>query len=401
MRRMSGRSATIIGLEECLDATPAGLRHGQVALLMNQASVDRRFRYAHDLLAQRFPGRLTVLFSPQHGLWSEQQDNMIETADGCDDRLGIPIRSLYSDTRKPTRDALRGIDLFVIDLQDVGTRVYTFAWTVSYCLEACAQAGVPVLVLDRPNPIGGNRIEGRMLDPAYASFVGRAAIPMRHGLTIAELSLLLNDALDIRAEIAVMPMSGWRRSMLFPETGREWVPTSPNLPRFAGVAVYPGQVILEGTNLSEGRGTTTPFEVCGAPYVDPSLLLDRLERFELRGVAFRRIRFVPTFQKWAGQSCGGLFLHVVDPQLFQPYRTSLAIVAAVAALWPDAFAWRQPPYEYERHKAPIDILTGSADFRLAVDSGAVQSAADLDPFCDTCDWSIVAERYHRPEYAEI
>ncbi|MBI3463032.1 MAG: DUF1343 domain-containing protein, partial [Planctomycetes bacterium] len=332
-----------IGLETCLDAPPEILRGQRFGLLMNQASIDHRFRYAHHLLAERFPGQLKALFSPQHGLWGEQQDNMIESAHRTDQRLGVPVYSLYSKTRRPTPEMLDGLDCLVVDLQDVGTRVYTFIWTVSYCLEACAATGIPVVVLDRPNPIGGELVEGPCLDPAFASFVGRAPIPMRHALTMGEMAAYLNDHFKLGAELYVVRMNGWRRAMTFSETGLPWVLPSPNLPRIEGVDVYPGQVLLEGTNLSEGRGTTVPFEVCGAPYIDPEQLIEALGAFDLPGLSLRPIRFEPTFQKWKGQSCGGLYLHVTDRQTFRPYRATLAMLACVRRLWPNDFAWRSPP----------------------------------------------------------
>jgi uncharacterized protein YbbC (DUF1343 family) len=336
-------------------------------LVCNQASVDRGFRHASDALAQKYPGQLRAIFGPQHGLWSTEQDNMIETGHGRHGRLDVPIHSLYSETRKPTQQMLDGLDLLVIDLQDVGTRVYTYVWTLTYCLEACAQKGIPVLVLDRPNPLGGELAEGQALDPAFQSFVGRAPLPMRHGLTMGELARWCNDVMGLSATVHVVPMQGWRRSMLWPDTGRAFVPPSPNLPRFEGTLVYPGQVLLEGTELSEGRGTTTPFEQFGAPFVDPWQLVALASAHDLRGVVLRPVWFEPTFQKWHGKPCGGLFLHVTDPAAFRSYRTTLVLLRAIRELWPDRFAWRQPPYEYETVLPPIDILAGGPGVRQFVD----------------------------------
>jgi len=269
----SARPASVtLGLEQCLSDPPPVLKTGRFGLLMNQASVDARFRHACDLFDALFSGRLAALFSPQHGLWSADQDNMIETPHGRHPRLGIPIYSLYAEHRKPTPSMLEGLDCLLVDLQDVGTRVYTYVWTISLCLEACAEAGVPVIVLDRPNPLGGQIVEGPRLRPEFTSFIGRAPVPMRHGLTVGEMTLFLNHCMGTRADIEVVPMRGWRRDMSFAETGRCWMPPSPNLPRLEGAQVYPGAVLLEGTELSEGRGTTTPFEVIGAPYIDPFAL---------------------------------------------------------------------------------------------------------------------------------
>jgi uncharacterized protein YbbC (DUF1343 family) len=373
-----------VGLETVLEAAtpPALLARGSFGLLMNQASVDRGFRLAHELLAARFPGRLAALFSPQHGLFAEQQDNMVESGHRRDARSGLPVFSLYSETRRPRPEWLAGLDALVVDLQDVGCRVYTFIWTVTHCLEACRDAGVKVVVLDRPNPLGGLEVEGGWLDRDFASFVGRAPIPMRHDLTMGELTLYLNGSMGIGAAVEVVPMQGWRRSMRWSDLDRPWVPTSPNLPRFEGVAVYPGQVMLEGSNLSEGRGTTTPFELWGAPFIDPEALREAVVPFELPGVVLQPVRFEPTFHKWKGESCGGLFLHATDPAAFRPYRTTLALLAATKRLWPDRFAWKAPPYEYERERMPVDCITGGDLVRKSLDADAWKSARDLDAACD-------------------
>ena len=355
-----------IGLEHVAEDAPAVMRGARLGLLMNQASVDGRLRYACDLLADAFPRQLTTLFSPQHGLWGEQQANMVESAHAVHPQLGIPVHSLYSETRSPTPAMLGAVDCLVIDLQDVGTRVYTFIWTVSYCLQACASSGIPVVVLDRPNPLGGTTIEGPLLESAMESFVGRAPIPMRHGLTIGELTLVVNDLLQIDADVHVVPMEGWRREMAWPATQRHWVWPSPNLPRPESVAVYPGMVLLEGTNLSEGRGTTLPFEVFGAPFVDPHRLARRLQQYALPGVALLPMRFVPTFDKWCGESCGGLLLRVTDAEAFRPVLTSLAVLAAIRSLWPEQFQWLPPPYEYETEKPPIDIIAGTSRVRQRI-----------------------------------
>jgi uncharacterized protein YbbC (DUF1343 family) len=372
-------AAVVIGLENCLESPPKALSGAaRFGLLLNQASVNKDFEYASNLLARRFPGKLAALFSPQHGLWSEQQENMIETGHSRDESLGVPIHSLYSETRKPTPAMLKGLECLVVDLQDVGTRIYTFAWTMMACMEASAEAGIQVVVLDRPNPLGGEAVEGELLDLHYASFVGRSSVPMRHGLTMGELARWLNARHKIGADLHVVKMTGWARRMLWPETGRTWVLTSPNLPRWEGCLVYPGQVLLEGTNLSEGRGTTTPFEVFGAPFINPAKLLAELAPFQLTGLRLRPTRFEPTFHKWQGKSCGGLYLHVTDPQAFRPLRTTLALLTGIRRLWPKELAWRDPPYEYEKVKKPIDILFGNCTFREALDRGAIHGPASLD-----------------------
>lgn len=375
-----------IGLELAAAEPPPLLQRARrFALCANQASVDRAFRHAPDVLHSRFGDRLVALFGPQHGLWSTEQDNMIETGHRVHPRLHIPVHSLYSEVRRPTQQMLEGLDLFVVDLQDVGTRVYTYIWTVVHCLEACAQKSVPVLVLDRPNPLGGELAEGPLLDPHYRSFVGEAPIPMRHGLTIGELSRYCNDVLGLGADLHVLPMRGCHRRMDWTATGRAWVPPSPNLPRPEGALVYPGQVLLEGTLLSEGRGTTTPFEQCGAPFVDPWLWLERASARGLPGVTLRPVQFEPTFQKHRGEPCGGVFLHVTDAAAFRPYRTTLALLRAARESWPDRFAWRQPPYEYETVKMPIDILAGGPAVREFVDGARPWSELD-DLAAAPADW---------------
>jgi len=352
------------GLDVVLREAPARLQKAQAfGLVCNQASVTDRFVHAADALHERFPEQLTTLFGPQHGMWSTEQDNMIET--GHSTYRGMKVFSLYSETRKPTKEMLAGLDLLVVDLQDVGTRVYTYIWTLVHCLEACAENGIEVLVLDRPNPLGGLVAEGERLDMAFASFVGRCGIPMRHGLTIGELAVHCNEVLGIGCELHVVAMANWRRSMLWSDTGRAWVPPSPNLPRFEGCLVYPGQVLLEGTNLSEGRGTTTPFEQFGAPWLDARALCAALP--SVHGAVLRPVSFEPTFQKHVGLPCHGLFVHVTDAGTFRSYRMTLLMLRELRRLHGDQFAWNDPPYEYEDTLLPIDILTGGTAVRVCID----------------------------------
>jgi uncharacterized protein YbbC (DUF1343 family) len=360
------------------DRIPTSTRLG---LLVNQASVDRRFRPACDVIAERFPGQLTALLSPQHGFWGEEQANMIESSHSRHPRLGMPIHSLYADARRPTAEMLEDLDLLLVDLQDVGTRVYTFVWTVLETLRACAAVEVKVLILDRPNLIGGREAEGAVLQEEFRSFVGGACMPMRHGLTIGELGQWLNESLAIGAELECVPMRGWQRELLFPETGLPWVPPSPNLPTFESAVVYPGQVLLEGTNLSEGRGTTRPFETVGAPFFDELELTERLNGRSLPGVTFRAVRFRPTFDKWRGEICGGVFLHVTDAGLFRPYRTTLELLSAAHDLYPGELRWNPPPYEYEMEKMPIDILSGDDRLRTWLDENGRLSETETDVLC--------------------
>lgn len=367
------------GLEVFLDAHTRAVDGLRVGLLCNQASVSSRLESAVDLFAQRFGSRLSALFTPQHGLWGEEQANMIETGHATHARLGIPVYSLYSETRQPTPAMLDQIDCLVVDLQDVGTRVYTFIWTLLACMEACAQAGKRVVVLDRPNPLGGRVCEGPMLVDGLQSFVGNSRIPLRHGLTICELALLFRDRHTPSLELECIAMDGWSRDQYFSASGLPWVWPSPNMQRFETAVVYPGQVLLEGTNLSEGRGTTLPFEVLGAPYInDPHRLCETLDGYRLAGVALRPLRFRPVFDKWQGESCGGLQIHVIDAALVRSVALTLAVLHVVRQQAAEQFAWLPPPYEYEYHKLPIDILLGDPAVRTALEAGKLQDAAAIE-----------------------
>ena len=361
----------------------------RVGLLANPASVDAELRHVVDTVAG-LPGvTLAALFGPQHGFRSDVQDNMVETDHVRHPVLDIPVYSLYGETREPTAAMLSGLDLLVIDLQDVGTRVYTYIHTMANCLQACATHGVPVVVCDRPNPVGGATVEGAVLKPGFESFVGLFPIPMRHGLTIGELAGLCNETFGLHATLEVLPLDGWRRDMYQDDTGLPWVLPSPNLPTLDSAIVYPGMVLLEGTNLSEGRGTTRPFELVGAPWLDAHELADALNGLRLSGVHFRPTEFQPTFQKHAGQTCGGCQVHVVDRVAFQPIVTTIALLQTCRRLAPDRFQWREPPYEYETVIPPVDILYGSDQLRRQLDDEVPYAAiadswaTDLDTFGPT------------------
>ena len=343
------------------------LAGSRVGLVANPASVDHAFRHVADRIAEQPGVTLAALFGPQHGFHADVQDNMVETGHARHPRLGIPVHSLYSDTREPTAEMLAGLDVLVIDLQDVGTRVYTYAYTMANCLRAARRVGLRVVVCDRPNPIGGEAVEGPVLDPAYASFVGQFAIPLRHGLTIGELARLFNDHFGIGADLEVVPLDGWTRATHHDEAEAPWVIPSPNLPTLDSALVYPGMVLLEGTTLSEGRGTTRPFEIAGAPGIDPDRLAADLNGLDLPGVHFRPATFEPTFQKHAGRTCGGCQIHVTERRSFRPVLSAVAFVAACRRAAPERFAWREPPYEYEQERMPIDILAGSDALRRDLD----------------------------------
>jgi uncharacterized protein YbbC (DUF1343 family) len=366
---MSGSAKKVrTGLEQCITSPPAFIKNKRLGLLCNQASTDHRFRHSRDLFLEHFPAQLCCLFSPQHGFFSARQDNMIESDHSVDSVSGLPVYSLYGETRKPYAAMYADIDILLIDLMDVGTRVYTFIWTVVYCLQTAAETGVKVVILDRPNPIGGT-IEGNVLKTDWSSFVGLWPVPMRHGLTVGEMARLCNDEMEIGAELEVIPVQGWQRKMLFPDTGLPWVFPSPNMPTYATALVYPGQVIWEGTNISEGRGTTLPFELVGAPFLDFREVLQEIRKTEMPGCLFRPLAFEPTSGKWAGKTCRGFQLHVTDPALYMPYRTSLVLLQALFCLYPEVFSYKDPPYEYEFQRLPMDLIIGDQAIRRNLEIG--------------------------------
>ena len=350
------------GLDALCDNPPERLKSRRLGLLGNPASITSQFVHAKDVIATCYPGQLNALFSPQHGFFAEKQDNMIESGHFRDPDLDIPVFSLYSETRIPTADMFDDIDTLVIDIQDVGTRVYTFIYTISYCLETAAALGKSVVILDRPNPVGGVQIEGNVLEEAYASFVGRFPIPMRHGMTVGEIASFFNTTRNINCDLTVIPMQGWTRDMYWQDTGLVWIPPSPNLPTPLSAMVYPGQVILEGTNLSEGRGTTLPFEQFGAPFVDVHTLMPRVQD-RLKGIVLRPLCFQPTSGKWQDQMCKGFHIHVTDKNAYKPYLYSLILLQEIIRTHPNEFAFKAPPYEYEFERLPMDLILGSRDLR--------------------------------------
>ena len=345
------------------------LKQKRVGIVSNPASVDAGFQHIVHLLANDPDVPLAAIFGPQHGFRAAVQDNMIETGHSRDPGRRVPVYSLYSETREPTADMLKGVDVLVVDLQDVGSRIYTFIYTMANCLRAGKKHGVPVIVCDRPNPIGGVKIGGPMLMKGYESFVGQFPIPLRHGMTVGELARFFNDACGIGADLTVVPMENWQRGMHFDETGLPWVMPSPNMPTLDTAVVYPGTVLFEGTNISEGRGTTRPFEIVGAPWVDAEALAGKLAAYKLPGVHFRPMYFEPTFQKHAKQTCGGCQLHVLDRNSFLAVQSAVAVLVEIRAQNPSKFEWRQPPYEYELVKLPFDILAGSSELRLQIEAG--------------------------------
>ena len=375
------------GLEVLVHDRRALLRSRRVALLAHQASIDSRHTHAATLLGDLRGARLVRLLAPEHGLWGARQDHE-RVGTTRDPATGLPVSSLYGARRAPTRAMLRGIDVLVVDLQDIGARYYTFVWTMALAMRVCARVGVDVVVLDRPNPLGGAVVEGNVPDPAFASFVGLYPLPARHGLTIGELAIYLNERHGLGCDLAVVPMKGWRRAMDWESTGLPWVAPSPNMPTPDTARVYPGGCLVEGTNLSEGRGTTRPFEWIGAPYLDCHRYADALNALALPGAHFRPARFAPTFHKWGGRLCDGAQVRVTDRARFKPFLTGVALIAVARRQGRARFAWRRPPYEFERRRLPIDILCGTDAIRRAIERGA--SVATIER-----SWQAACARWRR------
>jgi len=363
------------GLDVLVAERGGPLRGHRVALVAHQASVDAKLRHAASLIAAMRGVTLAALWAPEHGLWGAPQDHA-HIRSTRDPLTGLPVTSLYGQRREPTPAMFRGLDAVVVDLQDVGSRYYTFIWTTALVMRAAAAAGVEVVVLDRPNPLGGARVEGNVADPAYASFVGLYPLAIRHGMTIGEVAAYLNETHELGCRLSVVRMRGWRRRMPWEDTGLPWVAPSPNMPTPDTARVYPGGCLYEGTNLSEGRGTTRPFEWVGAPYLDADAYAEALSALRLPGVAFRPARFTPMFHKWAARLCGGVQIHVTNVERFKSYLTGLAIIAVARRLAPRRFAWRRPPYEFERRKLPIDIICGTDTIRRAIERG--RPLADIE-----------------------
>ena len=380
---LSMNSQVKIGLKTLLEKPLNYPLGDSPALLCNEASVTSRMVHAVDALLSANV-HLKGIFGPQHGIFGTDQANMVEWEGGAEFH-GIPVHSLYGANRKPTEEMISGLTSMIIDLQDVGARYFTYIWTALLCLRACAENDIPVIICDRPNPIGGEIPEGPGIDGSFESFVGMANIPVRHGLTIGELLSLLAEREGISEFLHISKMSGWRREMGWPDTGLDWINPSPNMPGYSTSIVYPGGCLLEGTNISEGRGTTRPFELVGAPWIDSRDFAAVLDAECLPGIIFRPTEFKPMFDKYSGEICRGIQVHVADKFSFRPVLTYYSIIKCARSLYPDEFAWSNPPYEYEFEKLPIDILAGSPRFRQAVEE-------DLP-------WAYVADQWHTNETA--
>jgi uncharacterized protein YbbC (DUF1343 family) len=349
------------------DGAPV-LRGRRLGLICNPTAVDAELRHAIDLVGARF--MLTALFGPEHGVRGDAQD-MIGVDAGRDAATGLPVHSLYGHTvasLSPTREMLDAIDVLVFDIQDIGSRYYTFVWTMVLAMRACAAAGKAFVVLDRPNPIAGVQVEGPAIQPGHDSFVGLVSCATRHGMTAGEIARWRHAVENLDLELAVITMRGWSRDMWFEHTGLPWVMPSPNMPTVDTALVYPGMCLVEGTELSEGRGTTRPFELVGAPQLDGARLARDLDAMRLPGVRFRPVVYTPTFHKHAGKPCGGVQLHVTAADEFRPVRTGVAFLAACRAQ--GAVPWRERAYEFVDRIPAIDLLAGGPWLREGIDAGA-------------------------------
>ena len=384
--RATDNAPVLPGIEVLLSGRLDLVRGRRVGLVTNPTGVDRELRSTVDLLHRHPEVELVALFGPEHGVRGDAQagDAVATTRDAA---TGLPVYSLYGEHREPTPEMLRGIDVLLFDIQDAGARFYTYPYTLAKVMQAAARAGIPVVVLDRPNPVGGVEVEGPVLEPEYASFVGMYPIPVRHGMTIGELARLFNGAFGIGARLEVVPVRGWRRDMREPGHALPWVPPSPNMPTPDTALVYPGTALLEGTNVSEGRGTTRPFETVGAPYVDADALAARMNALGLPGVRFRPVWFMPTFSKHAGRRCGGVQLHVTDPAAFRPFRTGVALLATLRAMYPDDFAFLDgdPPF--------FDRLAGNGWLREAILAGESPGAIEARWQAQLREFLALRERY--------
>ena len=392
---MSGKALRPVklGLERLLEDAASIIKTERVGLICNQASVDHGYRHAADLLHQHPEIDLRILFGPQHGIRGDLQDNMIETAHAHDRNTGLRVYSLYSETREPTDEMLADVDTLVFDMQDVGCRIYTFVYTLANCMRAAKRLNKRVVVCDRPNPISGKYVSGNVLEPEFASFVGQYPIPTRHGMTVGELAKLFNERFGIGCDLQVLTMHGWEREYWHDQTDAPWVLPSPNMPTVDSATVFPGTVHFEGTQVSEGRGTTRPFELIGAPYIDAEDYAGALNELSLPGVYFRACVFQPTFQKHAGVSCGGAQIHVLDREVFEPVLAGVAMVKLAYDMYGDSFRWKEPPYEYVYDKNPFDVIAGTDKTRKAFEQRLSLSEIETSWQTELDEFRRVRESY--------
>lgn len=368
----------VVGLERILADQKHLLKGKRVGLVCNPTSVTPSLEHAIDLFHAADGVDLKAIFGPEHGARGDVQ-YMVDVDEEHDARTGLPVFSLYGKTKEslaPTKEMLEGIDTLVVDIQDIGSRYYTYVYTMSYCMESAAKLGKEVIVLDRPNPLGGVAVEGNVLNQPLTSFVGRYPIPVRHGMTPGELAGLFNEEFGIGCKLTVVPMRGWNREMWFDQTELPWVIPSPNMPTLETAAVYPGMCLLEGTNVSEGRGTTMPFLLVGAPWADAYALAEALTAEKLPGIRFRPHYFSPTWDKSKGLRCAGVQLHLSDRDAYRSYITGIAVVKCLRRLYPKSFDWRREAYEFENDHLAIDLLLGRHELRKQVEADAPLAAIE-------------------------
>ncbi len=353
------------GLDVFLKNPTQYIQGTNLGLVINHTSVTKNYIHSIVHFKNMNGCKVVKLFAPEHGLYGVDQD-MVEVPDAIDPISGLTIESLYgkdSSSLTPDIKQFNEIDTLLFDIQDIGSRYYTFIYTMANCMKVCKEAGARLVVCDRPNPINGSQIEGNLVREDQRSFVGQYPLLNRHGMTAGELAQLFSGEFGLDCDLKIVQMEGWRREMWYDQTGLPWIAPSPNMPALETAIVYPGMCLIEGTHLSEGRGTTQPFELLGAPYIDSAKLADRLTEEELPGAIFRPHCFKPTFQKWAKQICGGVFIHVIDREKFKPVLTSIAVIKAISELFPDRFEWRKEPYEFVSDRPAIDLLYGSTELR--------------------------------------
>jgi len=371
-----------LGLTILLKDRPDLIEGKTVGLITNSTGINESLQDNISLLIGNLNANLKAIFSPEHGLWGAMQD-AISIPSVQYDQVKIPIYSLYGKTNKPAPEMLEGIDVLLFDIQDVGVRFYTYISTMAMAMKACAENGVEFIVLDRPNPINGNVLEGNVLDPQFSSFVGYLPILLRHGMMVGELAQLFNEHFHIGANLSVVAMEGWKRDMWFNDTGLQWVMPSPNMPTLDTATVYPGTCLFEGTNLSEGRGTTKPFEIIGAPWIDAHKLADSLNSLSLHGVKFRPVYFIPIFSKHKDQICGGVQVHVLDRNKFTPVKTALNMIEIIKRVYPDEFKWL--PH--------FDLLMGTDKTRIDLSDGSPVDDIILSWKDEISDFEKIRSKY--------
>ncbi|WP_449621814.1 exo-beta-N-acetylmuramidase NamZ family protein [Robertmurraya sp. Marseille-Q9965] len=354
-----------LGVEVLLKDQIDLIKDKRVGLITNPTGVDRNVASIVDLLFNHPDVNLTALYGPEHGVrGSAQAGEYVEQY--TDEKTGLPVYSLYGQTKKPTPEMLSNVDVLLFDIQDVGARFYTYIYTMALAMEAAKENNIPIIVLDRPNPIGGTKVEGPVLEDKYSSFIGEYPIPVRHGMTVGELAKLFNREFGIGADLTVVKMEGWKRNTYYDETSLEWVLPSPNMPTLETALVYPGAALIEGTNVSEGRGTTKPFELIGAPFINSDDLASALNSYKLPGVTFRAASFIPTFSKHANVLSHGIQIHVTDRNSFKPFETGLYIVKTIHDMYPNDFQFRTPSSEGISF---FDNLVGNGSIRADIEAG--------------------------------